>query len=81
MRAVMPQTDGLFDPVGVDVELFEVVPTQDVDGWVTGLVPSATMALCPVGVGRWDMALKFVDQDRERVTGGTLEVREGISQW
>jgi hypothetical protein len=81
MRAIMPMTDGAFDPDGVDVELFEVVPTQAVDGWITGFVPQSTIALCPVGVGRYDLALQFEDDDRMRDRGGSLEVREGISEW
>jgi hypothetical protein len=74
MRAIM-----IVD--GEEVELFDVVPTQAVDGWVTGFVSQTVIALCPVGVGKWDMVLEFENQDRMRSVGGTLQVREGIAQW
>lgn len=74
MRAVMTVD-------GEEVELFDVVPTQDVDGWVTGFVPESTMALAPAGVGQYDMILEFENEDRLWATGGTLHVKPGISQW
>lgn len=80
MRAVMlVNENGDYDRNGTELELFDVTPTQDIEGWVTGLVPYETMQLCPVGVGLYDMALTFEDQDRARVVGGSLQVLRGIS--
>lgn len=81
MRAVMPLTAGVFDPDGTETELFDVVPTQDVEGWVTGYVPASTMADLPTGAALFDMALKFADEDEVRAAGGTLQILRGISEW
>jgi len=75
MRGVIPVD-------GVDVEVFDVIPTQSMpSGWITAVVPQATMAVCPVGVGRYDMVLEFTGADRIRAVGGTLDVRDGVSEW
>jgi hypothetical protein len=78
--------DGRFRGVtvsdGVETELWDLIPTQGVDGYITATVPQATMAAAPAPcVAAYDVAVEWEDGSRVAMVEGTVDIGAGVSEW
>lgn len=78
--------DGRFRGVtvvdGEAVELWDLIPTQGVDGYINCVVPQATMATAPAPcVAAYDVAVEWADGTRAAMVEGAAEIGAGVSEW